>query len=497
MPENLWKLISALPSEQWDKCCRTILKGLGYRKSKKFAAPDLQLAFRETLIRESTDEMFRTEESWLIEFVRTDSEVSPQLLTPALKAAQSVGVENLLLVVFGAVDTIVADQLHAEAQRVGIKAVLLAARLSAALIHDYCSALLKINETIEVSFSQLRERAIKQSEDAAWRTQFQSLTAVSAPTRIRSAGDSSGMDEADLFRAVAKTGSFLLLGEPGSGKTTSLHVMAEELAKAGARTPVLMLLNQYSGNLILDLGRIIREDKEPLSERMVRSLLDSGVLTVMLDGLNEVQPASLQSRLQEEINQLTNPLASTARSQWILSGRPYDYTMSRRTVEHLERNQWVLQPLTPDLIYRFLADGLSGGEPEAQEVYASLGHSVMEVCSNPLLLNMVLVVHNKLGRIPNGRGRLYQEFIDLLLGWGAEKTKRALMTKLSELMGTTLDEDEYRKLALNAMTHLASVMVTTSIPWTEARLAFSEELGPESGPGRSVIAKRFSQSWNS
>jgi tetratricopeptide (TPR) repeat protein len=491
--------IHSLSPEEFTQRCLSIVKGLGFKTSRKFSAPGIELARQAKLVRESTDKMFRTEELWLLTFSHpaieernfalknadeepvkaskrrsnkrglasfetwklqqnTSEELYWQFLWDTLSAAESVSAKHIFTVYFGIIQPKDIEIYHEGAKQLGIQSSLLSGSVAVQLIYDYAFPLARPSKNI-FSFKELREQTISQSQDANWRKQFQSLTAL--PTRVKLGQSDSELNEADLFRTLEKTGSFLLLGAPGAGKTTSLLILAEELARAGGRFPLLMPLNQYSGDLLANLSLVLCQGESLYSEDVMVDLLATGAMTVMLDGLNEVHPNDLRGALVEEINNFTSPENPTSRSQWIVAGRKYDYGISRPPLEHLEGQTWELQPLTSDLIYKFLVDGLR--EEMGKEAYYSLGAEIREICSNPLLLSMVVAVCQEKGKPPTGRGSLYQQFIDLLLQW---KTNR---NKSPQLQNSTYNTPkQYYQIAYSTMINLAEAMVTTAIPRREA-----------------------------
>ncbi len=483
--------LNRLETNSFIKVGQDILIGMGFKQAKMLFYQDNIVVFKDTIIRESSDGMFRAEETWLVAFVRIQPKASNAVsgwndLSFILQTAQKPKVENLLTVFFDKLSLEDLTQYHQTAKRAKIKSAIISDIFATDLVLDYSYSTVGTVEDPRFSFAQLRERMKRQANDATWRTQFQSLTAL--PTRVKPQQSDSILEEADLIRAAFKTHFFLLLGEPGAGKTTSLQVLAEELASAGGYTPVLMPLNHYSGDLLVDLGKVLGEETKPLSKEHTLALLFSGSLTIILDGINEVQQPQLQAKIVQEINQFTQPEHPATRSQWIVSGRKYDYAQARRAKEesnlkYLEQHTWELQPLTPDLIYTFLTVGL--GNTTGKEVYNALSPTVRQICSNPLLLNMVVTVCRETKQIPKGRGSLYHQFIDLLLQWGEERdsNKKQLKTLSKALWKTStpksdqpLTPETYRKIVNSALTTLASEMVTTAIAWKEARVPMLKEL---------------------
>ena len=471
MPKSsILSQIEAMSPDRFKQLCQKIVVGLGFAHAREFSLSEIPVAFQETIERTSTDGMFRTKESWLLAFARLGTQPIVSALEVIVQTAQATRMQNVLVVAFGNIDSGVVEKYHAYARNAGLRSALLTANFAKILAQDYAQHMFKPTEKSTFSFAELRGRMKQQAQEATWRKQFVSVTALpirvnkirrkdlGEKTKETTESDQNILDEADLFGAIHKTQSFLLLGDPGAGKTTCLQELAEELANVGGRTPVFLPLNRYEGNLLRDLGEALCGETDILSEQEVEDLLSSGALTVILDGVNEVQSQTLQPELIKQINALTSPEAPTARSHWVVSSRRYDYDYVPQLV-HLDKHTWELLPLTSDLIYDFLRKSL--GEKEGKAAYASLGSSMREVCSNPLLLNMLLYVRNERGTLSANRGTLYHQFIDLLLHRGERLPNyQRNLVDLSKLIGYnhTMTIDEYCRLTYSALSDLANEM---------------------------------------
>lgn len=472
---------------RWDKAafttlCRDLLKGLGMAAAREFPAQNVEQAFRLTLVRESTDKMFRTDEKWLCIFACPRGALAAAQTQPMAHAAIAADVGNLLLVVFGEVAPETETQLREALATEGIRVALLDGALAEALAKDYSRAAAFRSQPAPggFSFARLRQYAQEQVSAAPWRKHFQ--TTSIQPMRLLPLNRAdAALSEADLFR-VLQGASFLLLGDPGAGKTTSLLALADALAKAGGQTPVFLPLGRYRGDFWAVLCEALAPGAPPVAKSVAQALVASGALVLMLDGINEVQNPDLQEQLVSDLNHLTDPAEPFAHGRWIVSGRVHDYQQSRNQLAHLGAGRWEVQPLTADLVFQFLANAL--GEAPGRTLYHALGQTVRDICANPLLLNMLLTVYQETGGAPAGRSALYRRFVELMLRWGDD---RGLQTgereTLRALFAEELTEARYQTMAMEALTALATAMPTTMIQWSEASkqcvLTLSESRHPE------------------
>ena len=323
-------LISQLNHIDFSTVCWDIARGLGF-EPKDFRAERFHadVFLRGEFVRESSDGMFRTDESWLCAFFRLDHPLGLEDVKPLVDVVTAARTKCFLGVVFGAIEAKAGDWLRQKLETEGVQVVLFPDTLSETLVCDYSPdrELHRQFTSDGFSFARLRRKARALVDGAPWRVHFQ--TTHLQPARLLPLHKRDEvLAEADLNGALLED-SFLLLGEPGIGKTTNLLMLARELARVGGRTPVVLPLGRYSGDFWKLLCEALAPDSQPVTRHVAQDLLESGGLVLMLDGINEIRDVEQQRQLVEDLNLLTAPDRASARSRWIVSGRVSDYSQLR------------------------------------------------------------------------------------------------------------------------------------------------------------------------
>ena len=233
----------------------------------------------------------------------------------------------------------------------------------------------------------------------------------------------------------------LLVGRPGSGKSTALaRLMLEEATNSQARIPILVELHYWQGSIEqLILNSLARHGLgvEQLEAVLARSLL-------LFDGLNELPSDHARSQLSAfRRNHPKLPMIFTTRDLSIGG----DLGIEKK----LE-----MQPLTEEQMQRFVRSYLS--PEQAEEMLRQLKERLREFGQTPLLLWMLCELFQQRGEIPENLGLVFREFTQ-----GYERY-------LKEDVPIESDRAWWKPV----ITHLAWVMMQGEKP-TEFRVVISRE----------------------
>jgi predicted NACHT family NTPase len=269
-----------------------------------------------------------------------------------------------------------------------------------------------------------------------------------------------GAERTPLLDAIAEPAAAhaVLLGDPGSGKTTFVNYLTYLLAASAAdganvtlmeglpeemsgRLPIRILLRSVAvhispqaacGNagmlwdaLRSDIATRLGETAAAALFAHLQEHLLGGESLFLLDGLDEVPEAGRRRRcLLEAISDLVSSLPVSARV--LLTARPYAYADPLWRLADFPI--LALAPFDEGQVNRFVERWCQAVRPalgwdatEAQERARRLTEALAgrpylaDLASRPLLLTLMATLHSSWGQLPDDRADLYEETIKLLL----------------------------------------------------------------------------------
>jgi hypothetical protein len=318
----------------------------------------------------------------------------------------------------------------------------------------------------------------------------------------------------DAFRCSESHGGrrgLLILGDPGSGKTTHLKRLLLWVLRQGPETlglppgtlPVylpLRLLGTAAGLAQL-LESAIARDLPELAAGFAGRLLGRGSLLFLLDGLDEVPAA----RRKEVSRWIESEARKRRNCRFVVTCRYAGYDDKvRLDGQFLELH---LRPLEREQAEAFIRRWFEAVETAfASDAAAArtraLGHAnelierlkepdfrssrVFALTRNPLLLTTICLVHRDRGRLPHRRAKLYEDCVNVLLErWREAKDlpvsldaerSRAVLQPLA----WRLHESEKRQSTPEDLAP-AIEPVLRGIGWDRGPRSFLETIRDESG----------------
>jgi predicted NACHT family NTPase len=228
----------------------------------------------------------------------------------------------------------------------------------------------------------------------------------------------SGLEE------VAKNTNLIVVGKPGSGKTTYLQRVVTE-CNAGnlqaQRIPVLIKLRDFVKD-----GCEVAYALKPYLEKCwqlsdIETLLKPGRVLVLLDGLDEVTGEEGKN-IAKEIKQFARTYPQV---QVIVTCRTQSFTgemdwksLRFQFVEVADFNEDQLQAFAEHWFKTVMGNG-SAGQAKAQEflglLFLEVNKPIRELAITPILLSLTCAVFHQTGKFYSKCSKLYEDGLELLL----------------------------------------------------------------------------------
>ena len=279
------------------------------------------------------------------------------------------------------------------------------------------------------------------------------------------------------LEAVAGARQAVLLGDPGSGKSTFVQHLAQALAthflepeegwldhlphwsaKEAGTLPIPLILRDFAHQLPAKLAdphkpshlwgfmrSQLKAQNLGFAAQPIRDVLQKGKALVLLDGLDEV-PSRQQRLLVRDA--VTAFIKRYPENRFLITCRTLSYQPPAEGDEDLRLDgripSFELAPFDAKRMDRFIdawySELVRTGQVRSEEQsgltrqlqQAVRRSDLSELSGNPLLLTAMALVHAHRGRLPDARALLYEETIDLLL-WRWDEVRVASRSQLPPL----------------------------------------------------------------
>ncbi|NER03852.1 MAG: NACHT domain-containing protein [Okeania sp. SIO3C4] len=235
-----------------------------------------------------------------------------------------------------------------------------------------------------------------------------------------------------------KSQKFVILGGPGSGKTTLMSYFALMLAQKQSQVlgldsdrdwlPILIRIRDFVKNLDKTIPEHIRAFAETnmalqdLPTGFFEHWLEDGRALILLDGLDEVAE---EGKRYDVVKRIQAFLGKFDKNPAIITSRPVGYR--RDFFNTAEFPHYQMQSFDDDKISLFLDNWYNSrfADPQqAQRWKESLQRALGEndriklLARNPLLLTIIALIHRYQAVLPKQRNKLYEKAVEtLLVSW--------------------------------------------------------------------------------
>lgn len=290
------------------------------------------------------------------------------------------------------------------------------------------------------------------------------------------------------FEVAAQYRRLMILGKPGSGKSTFLRHLAVACCKGEFQAdhiPILVELRDIKDASQFNLLNIIHREFGLADRGQTEEILNQGKVLILLDGLDEV-PGQLRRDVQDHIYEFSQQYY---KNRFILTCRTQTTEYTLPTFEYVE-----VADFNPEQVVIFaqnwfatLTETHEQGAELTLQFMAKLSQNkqTAELAVTPILLSLTCWVFNDLKDLPLKRVSLYEQGLNLLLEKWDEK--RGVRRELGNEIYRKLSVEEKKKLLSYVAAHKFEQKQYLLFDQGEILEYIAEYLGISTEDGQAVL----------
>jgi HEAT repeat protein/energy-coupling factor transporter ATP-binding protein EcfA2 len=334
---------------------------------------------------------------------------------------------------------------------------------------------------------------------AALRKDMGSVTGEYVPLKLREVyrQPSSLLEKERIIPpagAVQTCRRLLILGAPGSGKTTMLKYLA--LTQPPGIVPVFVEFRELAAankRLKDFLKLVLKKYRAPVSKKKLEKELKAGNGLFLLDGLDELTDNKRRQTAVKDILALSvkYPLCTLAVSSRFAGYRDEFPGFTRTEILDLDDHQ----------VKQFIGKRFAGSAREKGDMLLKMAHADKNIeflVRSPLMLSITAAVYEETSARPPARAVLYERIIDMILDkWDAGKKiiSRFPADKKKQVLGKLAFRNHCRnRRAMDESGILEEIIGQTAAPGGKAPnpRAFLEEIWQRTF----ILGKLLTDSYN-